>query len=66
MFIGSQGLYQTTMETKVDPDFAKEKIDFFNRYNMGLGCICLFISPEIMYHVESLSTPDEIWTILKV
>jgi hypothetical protein len=42
------------------------KNDFPKRQDMALGCICLYISPEIQYHVESLSTPDEAWTKLEV
>jgi hypothetical protein len=54
------------METEVEPNSTKEKNDFLNRQDMALGCICLSISPEILYHVESLSTPNELWTRLKV
>jgi hypothetical protein len=62
----NQGLYRLTMETKVEPDSPEEKNDFLNRQDMALGCICLSISPKIQYHVESLSTPDELWTRLEV
>jgi hypothetical protein len=42
------------------------KNDFPKRQDMALGCICLYISHEIHYHVESLSTPDEAWIKLEV
>jgi len=54
------------METKVDSECLEEKNDFLNRQYMDLGCICLSISPRIQYHVESLSSPDKLWTRLKV
>jgi hypothetical protein len=33
---------------------------------MAFVLICLIVSLEIQFHVESLSTPDKVWTKLEV
>jgi hypothetical protein len=59
LLLRRRGLYQITMATKVEPDSPEEKNDFLNRQDMALRLICMFVSPELQYHVEdsSLSTP---------
>jgi hypothetical protein len=56
------------METEEEPNSTEEKNDFLNRQDMALIIIFMSISPELQYHVEeeSLSTPDELWTVLEV
>jgi hypothetical protein len=61
-------IYQITMTTKVDHDSVDEKNYFLNTQDMDLRLICMSISPELQYHVkdESISTMNELWTILEV
>jgi hypothetical protein len=56
------------MGTEVEPEFYDDKNDFLNRQDMALRIICMSISSKLQYHVdeESLSTLDDLWTILKV
>jgi hypothetical protein len=64
-----RGLYQITMETKVEPDSADEKIDFLNRQDMAIGFIYLSIAPKILHKVCDVTqelTPNELWTRLEV
>ena len=53
------------METKVEPTSAIEKSRYFNRMDEAFGILCLSISPELLFHVESCSTPNEVWKILE-
>jgi hypothetical protein len=65
----SRGLYQITMAMEVEPDFAGEKNDFLNRQDMAIGCICMFVSPELFHQVydeSQKSNPNELWTILEI
>jgi hypothetical protein len=69
LFLRSRGLYQITMTTEVDPNFANEKNDFLNRQDMAIGCILYFISPGILQQVYDDSkefTPNDLWRILEV
>jgi hypothetical protein len=61
-----RGLYQITMATKIYPTSTDEKSHFLNMKDMGFRLIILFVSLERQFHVESLLTPDEVWTKLEV
>jgi hypothetical protein len=54
------------MGTEAEPNSTDEKSHFLNRHDMDFRLICLSISPELLFHVESFSTPDEVWTKLEV
>jgi hypothetical protein len=43
------------MTMEVDIDSTNEKNDFLNRQDMAIGCIYLFISPEILHQVYDAS-----------
>ena len=53
------------METEVEPTSAIEKSRYFNRMDEAFGILCLSISPELLFHVESCSTPNELWKSLE-
>ena len=54
----SRGLYRITMGTKVEPNSAVEKSKYFNRVDEAFGLLCLSISRELLFHVDSLTTPN--------
>jgi hypothetical protein len=31
----------------------------------AFGLLCMSISPELLFHVESSTTPNEVWTTLE-
>jgi hypothetical protein len=67
--IRCRGLYQITIEMEVEHDSTDEKNDFLNRQDMAIGCICMFVSPELFHEVydeSQESTPNELWTRLEV
>ena len=53
------------MGTKVEPNSAVEKSEYINRLYEAFGFLCLSISREILFHVDSLKTPNEFWVKLE-
>jgi hypothetical protein len=51
------------METK--PTSAIEKSKYLNRMDEAYGALCMHISPELLFHVSSCKTPNEIWTTME-
>ena len=51
------------LETKSDKDEDKPK--WFNKCDEAYGTLCLFVSSNLVVHIESLDTPNEIWTNLE-
>ena len=56
-----KGLYKVTMETKVEPNAAIEKIKWHNRRNEAYGLLCLSISRDLLFHLDGLKSPNEVW-----
>ena len=61
----SKGLYKVTMETKVEPNSAVEKSKFFSRLDEAFGMLCLNILRELLFHVDSIATQNEVWLKLE-
>jgi hypothetical protein len=59
-----KGIYRVIMGIEVEPNLVVEKENYFNRMDEAYGIICLSIYPKFIFHVESFSTPKEIWTKL--
>jgi hypothetical protein len=53
------------MGTESEPTSTVEKEKYFNRMDEAYGLLCLSISPDLLFHVESTSTPNKVWTTLK-
>ena len=51
------------LETELDKDEDKPK--WFNKCDEAYGILCLSISPNFLFHIESLDTPNEIQTKLE-
>ena len=47
-----KGIYMVTMETKVDPNAAIEKIKWHNRRDEAYGLLCLSISRDLLFHLD--------------
>ena len=56
----SKGLYKVTMGTEVEPNSAVEKAKYFNRLDEAYGLLCLSFSRELLFHIDSLTTPNEL------
>ena len=53
------------MGTKVEPNSAVEKAKYFNKLDEAFGLLCLSISRKLLFHIDSLTTPNEVWVILE-
>ena len=53
------------MGTEVEPNFVVEKSKYFNRMDEAFGLLCLSISRELLFHIYSLTTPNEVWEKLE-
>ena len=56
-----KGLYRVTMETEVDPNAAVEKIKWNDRRDEAYGLLCLSISRDLLFHLDGLTSPNEVW-----
>ena len=61
----AKGVYRVNMGTEVDPNSAVEKARYFNRLDEAYGLLCLSISRELLFHIDSLTTPNEVWVKLE-
>ena len=53
-------LYRVTMETKVDPNAAIDKIKWHNRRDEAYGLLCLRVSRDLLFHLDGLTSPNEV------
>ena len=57
----SKGLFRVTMGTKVETNSVVEKSKCFNKLDEAFGMLCLNISRDLLFHVDSLTTPNDVW-----
>ena len=62
----SKGLYSVTMETEAEPNAIVENIKWNNRRDEAYGLLCLNISRDLLFHLDGLSSPDEVWDNLNI
>ena len=61
ILLREKGLYIVTMETEVEPNAATEKIKWHNRRDEAYGLLCLSISRDLLFHLDGLTSPNEVW-----
>ena len=49
------------MKTKVYPNAVVEKIKWHNRRDEAYGLLCLSISRDLLFHLDGLTSPNEVW-----
>ena len=49
------------MEIESDPNVAAEKIKWHNRRDEAYGLLCLSISRDLLFHLDGLTSPNEVW-----
>ena len=49
------------METEGEPNAAAEKIKWHNRRDEAYGLLCLSISRDLLFHIDGLTSPNEVW-----
>ena len=61
----AKGIYKVTMGTELEPKFVVEKAKYFNRLDEAFGLLCLSTTREILFHIDSFTTPNEVWVKLE-
>ena len=61
IFLREKGIYRVTMATKAKPNAAVEKIKWHNRRDEAYGLLCLSISRDLLFHIDGLTSPNEVW-----
>ena len=56
-----KGLYRVTMEIELEPNAVAEKIKWHNRRDEAYGLLCLSISRDLLFHLDGLTSPNEVW-----
>ena len=49
------------MAIEVDPNAVEEKIKWHNRRDEAYGLLCLSISRDLLFHLDGLTSPNEVW-----
>ena len=65
ILLRSKGLYRVTMATEAEPTSAVEKSKWHNRRNEAYGMLCLTTSRELLFHLDGLTSPNEVWLKLQ-
>ena len=60
-----KGLYRVTMATKAEPTSAIEKSKWHNRRDEAYGLMCLTISRDILFHLNGITSRNEVWLKLQ-
>lgn len=64
MKLRGKGLFCITMGTETEADDSPEKSKWLNRSDEALGLLCMSISPNLLFHIESSETPNYAWKML--
>ena len=56
-----KGIYRVTIEIEAEPNVATEKIKWLNRRDEAYGLLCLSISRDLLFHLDGLTSPNEVW-----
>ena len=58
-------LYRVTMATEADPNATTNKIKWHNKRDEAYGLLCLSISRDLLFHIDGLTSPNEVWEKLE-
>ena len=61
MQLHSKRLYIVTMDTEVEPIYYVDKEKYWNRLDEAYVCLCLSIYRDILFHINGLKNPKEVW-----
>ena len=60
-----KGLYRVTIAIELEPNAAIENIKWHNRRDEAYGLLCLSISRDLIFHLDVLTSPNEVWEKLQ-
>ena len=61
MQLHSKRLYRVAMDTEVEPIHYVDKEKYWNKLDEAYRCLCLSISRDVLFHINGLKTPKEVW-----
>ena len=65
ILLRSKALYIVTLALENEPNVVIKKDKWHNRFDESYGLICLSISPDIIFHLDGFTTPNQVWTQLE-
>ena len=57
----NKGLYRVTMGREVETQQRIEKSKYLNKLDEAFGFMCIHISRELLFHLDGLRNPKEVW-----
>ena len=57
----NKGLYRVTMSREIEPQQTLENLKYLNELDEELGFMCIYISRELLFHLDGMETPKEAW-----
>ena len=58
----SKGLYRISLALENEPNVVVKKAKWHNRLDEAYGFLWLSISPDLLFHIDGLTTPNQLWT----
>ena len=65
IYLKKLGLYRVTMGFEIEPTLLVEKAKWHNKCNEAYGTLCMAISQALLFHVESSTSPNNVWKTLE-
>ena len=65
ILLREKGLYKVTMAIEGEPNAVVEKIKWHNKRDEAYGLVCLSISRDPLFHLDGLTSPNEVWDKLE-
>ena len=65
ILLREKSIYKVTMSTETDPNAVVDKMKWHNRRDEAYGLLCLSISTDLVFHLDSLTSPNEVWENLE-
>ena len=61
----NKGLYRVIMGREVEPQQPLEKSKHLNKLDEAFGFMCIHIYSDLLFHIDGLETPKEVWDKIK-
>ena len=65
ILLHNRGLYRVTLALENEPNVVIEKSKWNNRLDEAYGLLFLSISPYLLFILDGLTTPNQVWTKLE-
>ena len=65
ILLRSKGIYRISMALENEHNYIVEKDKWHNSLYEAYGLIFLFIYPNILFHLDGLTTSNQVWTQLE-